>query len=649
MAPVLHHALLGIAIAALAGAGLRIASPAAPRGAERAVAAAVIAASIAALEALGLGLVRLGTSPAALAIAAGATWLAARALLPAPAQPAGAELARAWQATPLAGRLVLGAAAGALIAWAAWLLRHPALGIDTVAYHLTEVVAWIGNGSPGAVEPIFPAIPVGNYPLTNEVLMAWATGIARSFVVVGIWAPAAMALLAVAGWAGLRALRVQALAAGLAVGALCLTPVATHYQQNGAATDLPALTWLVCAAFLALASARRPALIAPAILAVGLAVGTKTTTAPLALLVLALALIAIRRRVSWPLVAGATAAATLIGGYWYLRNLVDHGSPLWPFVTTPWGDPMPYEIGPERGVNASFLDRPRETLERVGEDWLDLFAGGFGLLAAAVVAPLLARERRVTIAAAATVVAFLLWTNAPFTGASVPEYDVATASIVRYLMPALAAAIVTLALTAASPRRLARGYGIAALGAGLAVNAVQTADLGYPSVPRVWVPLAGAALGAGAALALTVAAARLPAPALPAAARIGAVAAAAALVGVAVTPAASGFVERHAATAQLYGTDTIRWFTTQPRFGSGDDRIWAAPVNLAPLAGDRLQHEFGWIALDEPCGRVREIAREGWTLVFIWPQTGRPMARNANCLRSEPPAHRGSGFLVYGG
>jgi hypothetical protein len=649
MPPVAHHVVLGLAIAALGGAGLRLASLAAPNGADRAVAAVVIAASMAALEALALGLVRLGTSTAALASAAALTWVLARSFLPAPKYPLGAEFAAAWSAAPPARRVALGAVCGVGLAWAVWLLRYPALGIDTVAYHLTDVVAWIGDGSPGAIEPLFPNVPVGNYPLTNEVLLAWGTGIARSFVFVGLWAPAMMGLLILAGWGALRALRVPVVAATLALGSLCFLPVLTHYQQNGANTDIPALAWLVSAAFLSLASMRRPPLIAPALLAAALAVGTKTTTLPLALLVLVLALVGARRelrRLATPL-ALAGAAAVAVGGYWYLRNLVDHGSPFWPFVETPWGDPLPKEIGPERGVNASFLDHPRFTLERVGSEWLDLFCGGFLLLAAAIAAPFVARDKRVTAAAVVTAASVLIWMNAPFTGASVREYEVATASTVRYLIPALGAAVLTLALAATSLSRVARGFAVLLLGAGFVMNVAQTADLGFPSVPRAWVPIAGAAIGAGAAGLVMRVAARPPP--LPARARPLLAALACAAVGAIAAAGAPGFVERHAATADLYGTDTIRWFTDQPAFGDGDDPIWAGPVTLAPLGGDRLQHEFRWIEHDATCEEVRERARESWVIVIMFPPDGRLLSPSGRCLENQRPAHKGAGFSVYRG
>jgi hypothetical protein len=142
---------------------------------------------------------------------------------------------------------------------------------------------------------------------------------------------------------------------------------------------------------------------------------------------------------------------------------------------------------------------PRFTLERVGDDWLDLFAGGFLVLGAAIVAPLFARGRRVAAGAAAAAGSLLIWMNAPFTAASVPEWEAATASVVRYLLPALATGTLTLALVAASRCRLARSFGLLFLVAGLVLNVVQTARLGFPSVPGVEVPILGAALGAGVA------------------------------------------------------------------------------------------------------------------------------------------------------
>src|SRR3954468_8471252 len=85
--PVLHHALLGASVVALASAGLRLASMLAERGLPRLLAAAAFATAAAVAEALLLGLVSLGGSTAALTVAALATVAASYALLPRPALP----------------------------------------------------------------------------------------------------------------------------------------------------------------------------------------------------------------------------------------------------------------------------------------------------------------------------------------------------------------------------------------------------------------------------------------------------------------------------------------------------------------------------------------------------------------------------------
>ena len=77
-----------------------------------------------------------------------------------------------------------------------------------MAYHLAEIVSWVHSGHPGAIVASIPGVPTGSYPLTNEVLLAWAMGLTRSFTPVALWSAAALALLLGAGWLGLRRLGV---------------------------------------------------------------------------------------------------------------------------------------------------------------------------------------------------------------------------------------------------------------------------------------------------------------------------------------------------------------------------------------------------------------------------------------------------------
>src|SRR3954467_3330137 len=210
--PAFAHALLGLSAAALAGAGLRAASPlaadglarglvaatfrGAPDGLARALVAATFASAAAVAEALALGLFALGGSTVALSLLAVLTWVVARTLLPEPRVRLTTELVAWWRGLGTIAQGGLGALAGAAAVWAAWQLRYPALGFDTVIYHLPEIVLWIQHGTPGSIETLIPDQPVGNYPLSAEVTLAWGMGIARSFVPLTLLPWAWLALMA---------------------------------------------------------------------------------------------------------------------------------------------------------------------------------------------------------------------------------------------------------------------------------------------------------------------------------------------------------------------------------------------------------------------------------------------------------------------
>lgn len=636
-----HHLLLAVAVLALAGAGLRAAAAATTGGLERATAGGVLAAGAAVVEALGLGLAGLGTDPFALTAAAVVTWAVARAVLPRPDPPAGRRLARWWDGLDRGERFAAGAVAGAALAWTVFLVRFPAFGWDGVVYHLPEVVRWVQEGSPGSIEDVLPGWPVGNYPLVNEVLLAWGAGIARGYTPVAVWPTAAIAMLAVAGWTGLRAIGVERTVRALAVGVLCTLPVLSASQLHGPNTDLPALAWLVATAALCAAAVRRdePGLLAPALVAGALAVGTKTTTAPLAAMSLALALYVLRPRLR-PLavpLAAASAGAVAIGGTWYLRNLVDHGTPFWPFFTTPWSDPPPDALV---RMDVSFLERPRATLREFGwDEWLGrTFAGAALLLAAGALAGPAVRTRAALAASAATVVSFLLWANAPVTGVSdLRGVDGATISTVRYLLPGVAAAAAAVALASrAGPR--ARRAAIAVLVAVLGLNVWQLFDLGFPAAPSWRMPL-GAALIAGAVAAATAWApwrTRLPAPALAAAVVVAAL-----VLGL----AAPGAVERHR-RMNLFDAELVRVFEGPAADGRP---IAMAPMTVAVLSGPDLERRVDGIPRRESCRDLRARAARGWVVVadYTADELFGPTTVPA-CVRTWRPRFVIPAYRIYG-
>jgi hypothetical protein len=638
MTELAHHALLILSVGALAGAAIRLASLAAPSGPERVLAASALGAGAAAIEALGLALVGLGGDPVALSAAAGAAWLAARRWLPRPRLPVRKELAASWRGLGTGGRALAGALAGLAVVTSAWHLRHPTLDTDTLAYHLSQVVTWVHEGRPGAIETVSYEFPVGNYPLTNEVLLAWATGIARSFVPVMLWQPAMLALLVLAGWVGLRRLGVPRLPAALAVTALASAPLLVA-QLNGAKNDLPALAWLVCSGALAAASVRRPALLAPAVVAAGLAVGTKTPALLPVALALALAIAVNRSRLrplALPLgVAGA--AALVIGGTWYARNLVAHGSPFWPFVAFPWGDPLPPFID---RMSDSLLDRPDQTLDGRLGSYRDRLAGGVILLAGGLAVPLLARRRAPLAAAGTVAVMLLVWAGAPATGAPDPPVQDVSLTTVRYLLPTIAVAALALGLAA-------RGTGVGgvaaifALAGGAIWNLERDLELGFGAVPPDSQLLGAGALGAVAAVLL----ARVR---IPRAARAAAAPVTAALAASLLALAASGYLERHADARPYHSAELVGWFAARPGFERDERPIWMAPTVLGLLAGDTLQRRPELIPADEPCARVRERRRAGWVVIRLRraAATLHPFTAG-RCLAGIEPAYRNPSYLAY--
>lgn len=638
-----HHALLVVALLALGAAAMRAASALVPEGLERVLVAAVLGAGAVVAQTLLLALVGLGSSPVVLTLAAGATWLAARAVLPDPAVRPLDELARATAAAPAAMRLAVGAAAGVLLALVYFFLRHPAVGIDGTAYVLPEIVNWIHSGRPGAEVHPSEDFPTGAYPLTHEILLAWSMGLSRSFVPVALASPAMLALLAAAGWVGLRRLGVAAAVVALAIVAVVVSPSIVG-PLNHPKNDLAALTWLVVAAALCTAAVRRPPLLAVAILAGGLSIGTKTTTAPLVVIVLGGALYLSRRRGIPPLPArgllvAAVVGAVAVGGVWYLRNLIVHGSPLWPLLTTPWSDPAPAAL---TRIDTSFLDRPIATLEGRTGAYADGLAGGLILLAAGMLAWLLARRRAVVLASAATAVALFAWMCAPYTGMATDTFVDLSLFVIRYLMPAVCAGAVALAL-ASRGRGPGRIVAIGLLVLAAVWSGLGSLDIRYPLMPSTTLLGAGALAGAGLAMV-----ARLAAGAprvLRACAAVAPVAAA-----VALALAAPGYVERHARTNATFATPVIAWFAAQEEFRDGDAPISMSPQVIGPLAGDRLQHDVQLIPGLASCREVRARAREGFVVVNDLPALTRSYLepyRAAECLAGEQEIFSDAGLRVY--
>jgi hypothetical protein len=113
---VLHHALLGLAVACLGQASLRLASMLVASGLTRVVAGAVIGVSLAVVEALVLGLVGLGSNTAVLLAAAVLSAALVTLRTPRPEVLVRSELAAWCGGLGLWGKLAMAAGIGVAIA-----------------------------------------------------------------------------------------------------------------------------------------------------------------------------------------------------------------------------------------------------------------------------------------------------------------------------------------------------------------------------------------------------------------------------------------------------------------------------------------------------------------------------------------------------
>jgi hypothetical protein len=589
-----------------------------------------------------------------------------------------------------------------------WQLRFPHLDIDGLLYHLPLTASWMPDGDAGAATPLLEGLPVGNYPLTNEVALAWALGIADGMAWLSVWSPLMWTLAALAGWVGLRTLAVPRAVAALAIAAILTLPL-TVVQLGAPLTDLPALAWAATTAALCLGALRRPSLLVPALVAAALAVGTKTTPAPL--LVLALGITMWRTRAALrPLLVRAllpaVALGTLVGGAWMIRNTVSHGWPLWPFMSGPTGDELPVAL---RGFDKSFLEDPGAMLDGRTSDYGEVLSGGVVVLAGLLVLPLLAfvagrgrgrgpdagtrdaaagapvavhdtvpgdverespSERdpggaagrlggaaarlaqpgwRALAFAGAALFGVFSWANAPYTG--IQEPTALAVGAVRYLLPALACAAVAIAVAGADGPRWVRRGAMGVLALAVVVSVGRVGELGFPYAPSAATLLLFGAIGAAvAAVAPTVLAfLSRPGVVVRAGGGVAVIAAAVSLFAVLLLGNQSQeYLIRHTAV-QTIDAGILGAFIRDPVFRADEGRVVAmGPATLGSLAGERLQHELELIPADEACTRTRSRRRRGWVVAQVLPDTdtGRAIV---GCMQGIPELFRDKRYVVWAG
>jgi hypothetical protein len=238
---------------------------------------------------------------------------------------------------------------------------------DTVWYHGPHTVRFLQDGR--ITQLLGPRRAIETYYAANSELvhaivnLPFHRDLLSPLVSLG-----AVAIALLAGWCIGRD-RGVAPTCMLAVAMVLALPVMAGSQAGQAGNDLPAAALLLVAVALVLREPDRPAVLALAGIAGGLAVGTKPTVAvALVVATLGLVWVAWRTRRVAPLAAWA-GAAVLAGGYWYTKNLVTVGNPQ-PGVTIGVGDVALPLVTPKNGCC------PASRFLTDGAAWRDTFLPG---------------------------------------------------------------------------------------------------------------------------------------------------------------------------------------------------------------------------------------------------------------------------------
>ena len=214
----------------------------------------------------------------------------------------------------------------------------PPYAFDALTYHLTTVATWVQSGS---LIPSPLSLCCAYYPGNAELLSAWPVVVLGSDALVNTVQVAAAVLggAAVAGIGRTAGLNRRGAAAA---GALFILTPTVLAQAPTSYVDV-VLTALVLAGLHGVgrfaATARASRLVVPALCA-GFLSGIKGIgllwAAALMLATAVVAVLHVRRGRLTSLragraVAGVLGACALLGGWWYVRNAVDTGNPLYPF------------------------------------------------------------------------------------------------------------------------------------------------------------------------------------------------------------------------------------------------------------------------------------------------------------------------------
>ena len=249
---------------------------------------------------------------------------------------------------PQLDRIALGAAAGIGLWWLLIATRDGlVLSWDDLGYHASVIGWWLTDGSL-AYPPFTYQV---YYPLNAELFAAWFAVPLGSLAQANLSQIFWIGLLFAAAGTLDRRLGRRSLGTAVILAGLLISPKVLYYRGTVSANDLAIAASLLAmlAACPSLArrddesgaveSANHWALIGG--LAGGLALGMRATIVVVVVLAgLWWALAARRKQAPWTSVALFFGGVALLGSFWYLRNLIVTGNPVFPAAVGPFAGPF---------------------------------------------------------------------------------------------------------------------------------------------------------------------------------------------------------------------------------------------------------------------------------------------------------------------
>jgi hypothetical protein len=200
---------------------------------------------------------------------------------------------------------------------------------DVLTYHLPKIAEWVRAGAFTRELGLNPRVTL---PAGFELLETWWVLFLHHDVLIEMAGVEMLLLASAAVYALAREFRLESSVAFAAALLFAVTP-GLQVQATSAMNDIAAVALTLSAAALIVARAGAPRIV----MAVALGAGIKATTL-YALPGLVLLSVLERREPASPedrpeVAWGAAAVAALVGGFWYARNLLWFGNPVYPMGT----------------------------------------------------------------------------------------------------------------------------------------------------------------------------------------------------------------------------------------------------------------------------------------------------------------------------